>query len=142
MGLVSEKKIFNFQFLVVYLVVYYLTKMGKSVNPDCPGSKQTVVLEDSVVGGDINLPGDLCLFGKILGNITAGGRVEVRQGALVTGHVRCRELYVEGVVEGNVETRSLIIFEFKYKKRSRGADSRATRHKESAFKRSIFSFVS
>ena len=89
MGLVSEKKIFNFQFLVVYLVVYYLTKMGKSVNPDCPGSKQTVVLEDSVVGGDINLPGDLCLFGKILGNITAGGRV----------------------VEGNVETRSLIIGE-------------------------------
>ena len=111
MGLVSEKKIFNFQFLVVYLVVYYLTKMGKSVNPDCPGSKQTVVLEDSVVGGDINLPGDLCLFGKILGNITAGGRVEVRQGALVTGHVRCRELYVEGAVEGNVETRSLIIGE-------------------------------
>lgn len=85
--------------------------MGKSVNPDCPGSKQTVVLEDSVVGGDISLPGDLCLSGKILGNITAGGRVEVRQGALVTGHVRCRELYVEGVVEGNVETRSLIIGE-------------------------------
>lgn len=85
--------------------------MGKSVNPDCPGSKQTVVLEDSVVGGDINLPGDLCLFGKILGNITAGGRVEVRQGALVTGHVHCQELYVEGMVEGDVDTRSLIIGE-------------------------------
>lgn len=33
------------------------------------------------------------------------------QGALVTGHVRCLELYVEGVVEGDVETRSLIIGE-------------------------------
>lgn len=85
--------------------------MGKSVNPDCPGNRQTVVLEDSVVGGDINLPGDLCLFGKILGNITAGGRVDVKRGAIVTGNILCRELYVEGTVEGDVNTHSLIIGE-------------------------------
>lgn len=93
------------------MVVYYSSKMGKSVNPDCPGNRQTIVLEDSVVGGDINLPGDLCLFGKILGNITAGGRVDVRQGAIVTGDILCRELYVEGMVEGDVNTHSLIIGE-------------------------------
>ena len=85
--------------------------MEKSVNPDCQGKRQTVVLEDSVVGGDMSLPGDLCLFGKILGNITAGGRVEVRKGALVTGNVLCREVYTEGVVEGDVDTHSLIIGE-------------------------------
>lgn len=93
------------------MVVYYSSKMGKSVNPDCPGNRQTVVLEDSVVGGDINLPGDLCLFGKILGNITAGGRVDVKRGAIVTGNILCRELYVEGTVEGDVNTHSLIIDE-------------------------------
>lgn len=93
------------------MVVYYSTKMEKSVNPDCQGKRQTVVLEDSVVGGDMSLPEDLCLFGKILGNITAGGRVEVRKGALVMGKVLCRELYVEGVLEGDVDTHSLIIGE-------------------------------
>lgn len=93
------------------MVVYYSSKMGKSVNPDCPGNRQTVVLEDSVVGGDINLPGDLCLFGKILGNITAGGRVDVKRGAIVTGNILCRELYVEGTVEGDVNTHFLIIDE-------------------------------
>ena len=85
--------------------------MRKSVNPDCPESKQAIVLKDSVVEGNINLPGGLCLFGKILGNVTAGGRVEVRQDALVTGYVHCRELYVEGMVEGDVDTRTLIIGE-------------------------------
>ena len=41
--------------------------MRKSVSPDYAEVKQTVVLEDSEVMGDINLPGDLCLFGKISG---------------------------------------------------------------------------
>ena len=59
--------------------------MRKSVSPDYAEVKQTVVLEDSEVMGDINLPGDLCLFGKISGNIIAKGKVEVKSGAVVTG---------------------------------------------------------
>ena len=74
--------------------------MKKSASLDSAETKPAVVLEDAVIEGDINLPGGLCLFGKILGNIIAGGRVEVKSGAVVTGNISCRELDIEGTVEG------------------------------------------
>ncbi len=85
--------------------------MRKSASQDRTEMKQTVVLKDSEIGGDIILPGDLCLFGKILGNVTAKGKVEVKSGAVVTGNISCGELEIEGLVEGDVETCFLIIEE-------------------------------
>ena len=51
--------------------------MRKSASQDCTEMRQTVVLKDSEIEGDIILPGNLCLFGKISGNVTAKGKVEV-----------------------------------------------------------------
>ena len=85
--------------------------MRKSASQDSTEMKQTIVLNDSEVEGDIILPGDLCLFGKISGNVTAKGKVEVKSGAVVTGNISCVELEVGGLVEGNVETCFLIIEE-------------------------------
>ena len=83
--------------------------MRKSASQDTTEMSQTIVLNDSEIEGDIILPGNLCLFGKILGNVTAKGKVEV--GAVVTGNIFCRELEIGGVVEGNVEACFLIIEE-------------------------------
>ena len=85
--------------------------MKKSASLASAETKPAVVLEDAVIEGDINLPGGLCLFGKILGNIIAGGRVEVKSGAVVTGNISCRELDIEGTVEGTVKTLFLAIGE-------------------------------
>mgnify|MGYP000189278794 CR=1 FL=1 len=81
--------------------------MRKSASQDCTEMRQTVVLKDSEIEGDIILPGNLCLFGKISGNVTAKGK----SGAVVTGNISCRELEIEGLVGGNVETCFLIIGE-------------------------------
>ena len=83
--------------------------MRKSASQDTTEMSQTIVLNDSEIEGDIILPGDLCLFGKISGNVTAKGKVEVKSGAVVTGNISCVELEVGGLVEGNVETCFLII---------------------------------
>ena len=85
--------------------------MRKSASQDTTEMSQTIVLNDSEIEGDIILPGDLCLFGKISGNVTAKGKVEVKSGAVVTGNISCVELEVGGLVEGNVETCFLIIEE-------------------------------
>lgn len=85
--------------------------MRKNANPGCMAGEKTVILEDSVIEGDVILPGGLCLFGKIVGHVTAGGEVEIKRGAVVAGGVSCRELLVEGTVEGDVDTRVLIIKE-------------------------------
>lgn len=74
--------------------------MRKSASQDCTEMRQTVVLKDSEIEGDIILPGNLCLFGKISGNVTAKGKVEVKSGAVVTGNISCRELEIEGLVGG------------------------------------------
>ena len=66
--------------------------MRKSASQDSTEMKQTIVLNDSEIEGDIILPGDLCLFGKISGNVTAKGKVEVKSGAVVTGNISCVEL--------------------------------------------------
>ena len=76
--------------------------MRKSASQDCTEMRQTVVLKDSEIEGDIILPGNLCLFGKISGNVTAKGKVEVKSGAVVTGNISCRELEIEGLVGGNL----------------------------------------
>ena len=68
--------------------------MRKSASQDSTEMKQTIVLNDSEIEGDIILPGDLCLFGKISGNVTAKGKVEVKSGAVVTGNISCVELEV------------------------------------------------
>ena len=52
--------------------------MRKSASQDCTEMSQTIVLNDSEIEGDIILPGNLCLFGKISGNIIAKGKVEVK----------------------------------------------------------------
>lgn len=85
--------------------------MRNSACPDSADSKQTIVLEDSVIEGDVNLPGGLCLFGKIRGNVIAGGRVEVMSGAIISGKVSCRELFIEGTIEGDVDTNLLTVGE-------------------------------
>ena len=85
--------------------------MRKSASQDTTEMSQTIVLNDSEIEGDIILPGNLCLFGKISGNVTAKGKVEVKSGAVVTGNISCRELEIEGLVGGNVEPWFLIIGE-------------------------------
>ena len=60
--------------------------MRKSASQDTTEMSQTIVLNDSEIEGDIILPGNLCLFGKISGNVTAKGKVEVKLGAVVTGN--------------------------------------------------------
>lgn len=64
--------------------------MRKSASQDTTEMSQTIVLNDSEIEGDIILPGNLCLFGKILGNVTAKGKVEVKSGAVVTGNISCQ----------------------------------------------------
>ena len=39
--------------------------MRKSASQDTTEMSQTIVLNDSEIEGDIILPGNLCLFGKI-----------------------------------------------------------------------------
>lgn len=93
------------------MVDYYLGQMKKSANLGNVKIEQTTVLEDSVLEGDIILSGGLCLFGKIVGNVIAGSRVEVWKGALITGNLSCKELYIAGTVEGNIEAHVLTVDE-------------------------------
>ena len=61
-----------------------------------------MVLKDTDIKGDMRLPGGLCLFGRVMGDVKSGGRVDVMAGAVVSGTVECEELCVEGEIGGDV----------------------------------------
>lgn len=56
--------------------------------------KDLEVSESAVVQGNIECR-DAVIFGKIIGNTIASGKVSLRNGASITGSIACRELEVE-----------------------------------------------
>ena len=75
-------------------------------------SRQTVILSDAEITGEVIVTsGDLLLVGKINGNIRCSGRVEVSEGASVSGDVSCDSLELGGTIEGTVKTTVLALRE-------------------------------
>ncbi|MDE6452376.1 MAG: polymer-forming cytoskeletal protein [Odoribacter sp.] len=60
------------------------------------------ILTDASVQGNIESEKDICLNGFVEGKIVCAGMVIVNKGGEVKGEVRCRELYLNGVIAGNV----------------------------------------
>lgn len=56
--------------------------------------KDLEISETAVVQGNIECR-DAVIFGKVVGNVIASGKVSLRKCARVTGSVTCRELEVE-----------------------------------------------
>ena len=72
-------------------------------------ASQTVILEDVDFVGDIKVVGDLLVMGKVKGNIHCLGQVVMSKEALVSGNVSSAGLDLGGMIEGDVETGTLIL---------------------------------
>ena len=70
---------------------------------------RTIILEDVDFMGDIKVVGDLLVMGKVKGNIHCLGQVVMLKGAFVSGNVNSTGLDLSGMIEGDVETGTLIL---------------------------------
>ncbi len=62
-----------------------------------------VISDDARINGSILAVRDLEIAGIVRGDIECHGRVEIREGGEVHGHVVARELVIAGLVEGDVD---------------------------------------
>ena len=61
------------------------------------------------IKGDVNVSGDLLIYGKIHGDIMSRGEVISAKGSLVKGNICAINASISGTVEGNLEIESKVI---------------------------------
>lgn len=64
----------------------------------------SLVLRDVEIDGSIRSEKDICIEGKVRGDICCRSRVIVKQGGIVEGNVACEGLITDGLVTGDVES--------------------------------------
>ena len=66
-------------------------------------NKGSRVLKDTVVNGNIRSENSIYLEGRVSGDIHCKSDLILAEGAEVDGDVYCDNLYISGVIKGNVE---------------------------------------
>ncbi|MDR2413746.1 MAG: polymer-forming cytoskeletal protein [Odoribacteraceae bacterium] len=86
--------------------------MSKEPSKENTRPVQTMILNDTEITGELIVTsGDLFLMGRINGNIRCSGHVEINEGARVSGNISCNALFLDGTVEGKVQTAMLVLRE-------------------------------
>ncbi|EOW2788181.1 bactofilin family protein [Enterobacter pasteurii] len=75
-------------------------------------ANSTIIATDVEFEGNINAGGQVYVYGKVKGNMTsAEGLVKVMDNGLVEGNILCRELIIDGTIEGHCQANSIHICE-------------------------------
>ena len=61
------------------------------------------------IKGDVNVTGDLLIYGKVLGNINSKGTVNSANGSLVKGNITAGNASISGEVQGDLDIESKVI---------------------------------
>ncbi|WP_323864075.1 bactofilin family protein [Xenorhabdus cabanillasii] len=72
----------------------------------------TIIAKNSVFKGDIDMEGDIQIWGKVVGNIRVkGGAIRVMHAGKVEGELSAPEIIIDGHVEGTCCAETLDILE-------------------------------
>ena len=61
------------------------------------------------IKGDVNVTGDLLIYGKVFGNINSKGTVNSANGPLVKGNITAGNASISGEVQGDLDIESKIV---------------------------------
>ena len=61
------------------------------------------------IKGDVNVTGDLLIYGKVFGNINSKGTVNSANGSLVKGNITAGNASISGEVQGDLDIESKVI---------------------------------
>jgi cytoskeletal protein CcmA (bactofilin family) len=62
-------------------------------------------MADTEVRGDLDVPGDLIVFGRLQGSVRVGGTFTLAPQALVEGDTECQQARISGRIKGNLKAR-------------------------------------
>ena len=61
------------------------------------------------IRGDVNVTGDLLIYGKVFGNINSKGTVNSANGSLVKGNITAGNASISGEVQGDLDIESKVV---------------------------------
>ena len=68
----------------------------------------SIIGPDLEIKGDINIQGDLLIYGIVDGNINCEGIVTTAKGSEVRGYIKTIEADISGTVDGNLEAKEKV----------------------------------
>ena len=63
----------------------------------------TILAPEIDIKGDINVSGNIIVFGKVKGDIVSTGIVNTAKGSRVEGNIKAKSTNISGEVNGNIE---------------------------------------
>jgi cytoskeletal protein CcmA (bactofilin family) len=69
----------------------------------------TIIGEDAIVNGNIQLNGNIIIYGQINGDVSTDGAITLSTTAKINGNLNGEELNIGGTVEGDVTSKGKII---------------------------------
>ena len=72
-------------------------------NKSQSSSLGTILAPEIDITGDINVSGNIIVFGKVTGDIVSTGIVNTAKGSRVTGNIKAKSTNISGEVTGNIE---------------------------------------
>lgn len=80
--------------------------------PIADARPNTIIAKNSVFKGDIDMEGDIQIWGKVIGNIRVkGGAIRIMHAGKVEGELNAPEIIIDGHVEGTCCAETLDILE-------------------------------
>lgn len=80
--------------------------------PEAEIRPNTIVAKNSVFKGDIEMDGDIQIWGKVIGNIRVkGGAIRIMHAGKIEGELNAPEIIIDGHVEGTCCAETLEILE-------------------------------
>ena len=73
------------------------------------GNISSILGPEVEVNGDVNVTGDLLIYGKVFGNINSQGTVNSANGSLVKGNITAKNASISGEVQGDLDIEAKII---------------------------------
>ena len=62
----------------------------------------SIIGPDLEISGDINIKGDLLIYGKVIGNIHCEGLLTMNEGSVVEGNISTCDALVNGRIDGDL----------------------------------------
>lgn len=78
-------------------------------NKSQSSSLGTILAPEIDITGDINVSGNIILFGKVTGDIVSTGIVNTAKGSRVTGNIKAKSTNISGEVTGNIEVEKKVV---------------------------------
>ena len=75
-------------------------------NKSQSSSLGTILAPEIDITGDINVSGNIIVFGKVTGDIVSTGIVNTAKGSRVKGNIKAKSTNISGEVSGNIEVEN------------------------------------